>query len=407
MSKEFRQTTLDNGLMIVGEVNPAAHTAAAGFFVKTGARDEPVELMGVSHFLEHMMFKGTAQRTAEQVNIDFDRIGAHYNASTSQETTCYWAHVLPTFIDDALELLADILRPSLQREDFEMERKVILEEIGMYADRPFWVAYERGMEAFLADHPLGHRVLGTNQTISALQRDQMAAYFDRRYSPDNMVVSFSGKIDFDHCAQRIAELCGHWQRTGATRDYQSPQPQSTEQALQEERVTRHYTLMLSPGPSKQDPHRYAAEVLGMMLGDTDGSRLYWQLIDPGLADEAELVFFPFDQFGVFLAFASCAAQRAGQVDGILSQVMNTAADQLSDAEVERARNKIAMDLTLQNERPAGRMMSVGSTWLYNGEYLPLEEELRRIESVDVEAVRQLLEQFSFTPRTTIRIDPQE
>ena len=158
MPIQFQIATLDNGLTILAEVNPDAHTAAAGLFVKTGTRDEPGQLMGVSHFLEHMMFKGTARRSADDVNRDFDRIGANYNASTSQETTNYWAHVLPEFLPDAIDLLADILRPALRQEDFDMEKNVILEEIGMYADRPFWVAYEHAMARFFAGHPLGRRI---------------------------------------------------------------------------------------------------------------------------------------------------------------------------------------------------------------------------------------------------------
>ena len=141
----LRSATLSNGLVILGEVDAAAHTAAAGFFVRTGARDEPTPLMGVSHFLEHMMFKGSDRRTAFQVNEDFDRIGASHNAFTSGEMTCFHAHVLPEHLPAAVDMLADILRPALRQADFDEEKGVILEEIAMYEDNPFMALYERMM----------------------------------------------------------------------------------------------------------------------------------------------------------------------------------------------------------------------------------------------------------------------
>ena len=407
MSVQFQQTTLDNGLTIIAEVKDSAHTAACGFFVKTGTRDEPLELLGVSHFLEHMMFKGTARRTADQVNIDFDRIGANYNAATSQEATYFWAHVLPEYLDSAVDLLADILRPSLRGTDFDMEKNVILEEIGMYRDRPFWVAYEQAMERFCGEHPLGYRILGTPESITALKRDQMAGYFDQRYSADNIVVALSGRLDFDRVVDQIGKLCGQWQHTGAKRDYTPVKPLEAEQTIAQAKLKRHYVVCLTPGPSRQDESRYAASVLANVLGDDDGSRLYWKLIDPGLADEAELSYQPCDQFGCFLSYASCDPKRSAEVEAALGEVMATAADNLDDAEVERSRSKIAMDLMLHNEQPAGRMMALGSSWLYTGEYRPMEEELHRIEQVNADGLRRFIKDWPFAPRTTIRLTPGE
>ena len=196
MPVEFKHAVLDNGLDIIAEVDRDAHTAAVGVFVKTGARDEDGDVMGVSHFLEHMMFKGTARRSADDVNIEFDEIGANYNAFTAHEMTAFWAHILPEYLDRAEDVLTDILRPALRQEDFDQEKSVILEEIAMYADQPFWVLYEKAMESYYRDHPLRHRVLGTNETISNLTREQMKAYFDQRYSADNTVICFGGRSRF-------------------------------------------------------------------------------------------------------------------------------------------------------------------------------------------------------------------
>src|SRR3954471_6925158 len=184
----FHSHTLPNGLQIIGETSPPARSTALGFFVRTGSRDETPEVSGVTHFLEHMVFKGTPHRTALDVNYDFDRIGASYNAFTSEENTVFYAAILPEYLPQAVDILSDILRPSLRGEDFDMEKNVIIEEIGMYEDQPMWCAYDNAKKAFFAEHPLGNSILGTPDSIKALKRDQMMEYFQRRYVASNITV---------------------------------------------------------------------------------------------------------------------------------------------------------------------------------------------------------------------------
>src|SRR4051812_1061520 len=174
----FQRQSLPNGLNIIGEISPSARSVALGFFVRTGSRDETVAECGVSHFLEHMVFKGTPRRSSLDVNRDFDRIGAFSNAYTSEENTVFYAAILPEYLPQAVDILADILRPSLRLDDFEMEKKVIIEEIGMYDDQPMWCAYDHAKKAFFADHPLGGSVLGSAASVGGLTRDQMQAYYD-------------------------------------------------------------------------------------------------------------------------------------------------------------------------------------------------------------------------------------
>src|ERR1700737_4023699 len=187
---------MDNGLRVIAETNPPARSVALGFFVRTGSRDETADVSGVTHFLEHMVFKGTPRRTALDVNRDFDNIGAHYNAFTSEENTFFYAAILPESLPQAVDILADILRPSLRDDDFDMEKKVIIEEIGMYEDQPMWSAYDHAKKTFFADHPLGHSVLGTPASITALTRDQMQGYFDKRYVAANITVAAAGNFSF-------------------------------------------------------------------------------------------------------------------------------------------------------------------------------------------------------------------
>ena len=166
---KFHEVKLDNGLQVVAELNPNVHSVAMGFFVRTGSRDETSQVSGVSHFLEHMAFKGDDKFTADDVNRIFDEIGAKYNASTSEEITLFYAAILPEYLDQSFELLASLMRPSLRQDDFDMEKKVILEEIGMYDDQPSFTAYEKCMQTHFAGHPLGQSILGTVESISDLQ----------------------------------------------------------------------------------------------------------------------------------------------------------------------------------------------------------------------------------------------
>src|ERR1700683_2747837 len=201
MSLTFHYKQLANGLDVVAELNPDAHSVALGLFVKTGSRDEDSSVNGVSHFLEHMMFKGSSKYTWEDVNRIFDEIGARYNAFTSQEMTAYYANVLPEFTKRTIEHLSHLLRPAIRVEDFTTEKKVILEEIAMYLDDPGHRVYEALMESHFGKHPLSLSVLGSSQCIEALQRDQMAEYFQRRYGPGNMVLSVTGQMDFKNVVE--------------------------------------------------------------------------------------------------------------------------------------------------------------------------------------------------------------
>jgi len=402
----YHQTTLDNGLTVAAEINPDAHTAAVGYYVKTGARDEAAKVMGVSHFLEHMMFKGTDRRTADDVNREFDEIGAKYNAYTTHECTAYYSHTLPEFLPRSIDLIGDMLRPSLRTDDFDMEKQVILEEIGMYDDRPSWRLQDQLLEQYFGNHPLGYRVLGTNETVSALTADQMRHYFEQRYSPGNIVVAGAGNLDFAQFTDWITQATQHWTpvQLDATRDAQ-PAPLTGSSTLEDERVHRHYLASLSPAPSSQSDQRYVAKVLSDLLGDTESSRIYWALIDPGLADEADFSFMPMDGCGAFLAYASCAPDRAEQVQETLFGVLDTAANDLEEDELERVKNKLATTVTLQGEAPAGRMHAVGGQMMYLGQYESLQEQLERILSVTRDDLRALIEQYPLHQRAVTALTP--
>lgn len=406
MAVQFEHRRLENGLTALGEVNAQAYTAAVGFFVKTGARDEPRAWMGVSHFLEHMVFKGTARRSPDDVNREFDEIGAEYNAFTGQETTVFYAQVLPEFVPRVLDLLADVMRPALRQQDFEMERQVILEEIRMYEDRPQWRLHDALMEAHFGKHPLAHRVLGTRATVAALTADQMRQYCHQRYAAGNLLFVAAGRLDFQAVAADLARLTAHWHGGSPTGRYSSDGPRPVELGLQDARLNRHYLGMMVPGPAAQDPRRYAAKVLAEVLGSADGSRLHWALVEPGLAEEAELSHYPFDHAGAYAAFATCDPSQATKVQTILKQTLCQAAAGLDDDEVERAKNKIATDAVIPAESPLGRLRDVGTNWIYLDQYLTLEQDIRQLMAVTLGDVRALAQELAAAPQTVVRLGPQ-
>ena len=405
---EFRQAQLDNGLTVIAEINPSAASMAAGFFVRTGSRDETPSVAGVSHFLEHMMFKGTARRSAFDVNRDFDRMGAHYNAFTSEENTVYYASVLPEFQTQVLDLLGDILRPALRQDDFDMEKNVILDEIARYEDQPRYRAYEKLMASFFAGHPLGNSVLGTPDSIRALTRDHMQDYFDRRYSPTNVVVVGVGNLDFDAFVEKAAQMCSHWTPYDAPRAVAPCLGSARREAIRDEKLTRQVVGLMSPAPASQSPQRFAAHLLSAILGDDSGSRLYYALIEPALADEASMSYDPMDGAGGFITFLSCDPKRAAQVAAIAREEYRKFLDDgATEKELVAAKNKIAASATLKGELPMGRLTAVGFDWVYRRQYVPLKEQVAQLFAVTRDEALTLARQCDILSLTTLTLGPLE
>lgn len=405
MPSEFKHAVLPNGLTIIAECDREAHTAAAGFFVRTGARDERHEVMGVSHFLEHMMFKGTDTLTADDINRGFDELGANNNAYTSAELTCFYAHLLPESLSPGLGLLGRMMRPALRQTDFDTEKSVILEEIAMYKDNPFWVLYEACVERHYAPHGLSHRVLGTTESITALQRDQMQSYFDNRYASDNTVLALAGRLDFQQIVDEAAALCGSWKPSGVDRSRRRPGPAGGRLELKDAKVNRAYMLAMCEGPSMDDDRKYAASLLAQVLGASDNSRLHWALIETGIAEEAQAAFDPHDGVGDYFVFAAGDPERADSIWEAIEKELSRLIDSVTEDDLVRLRNKAATAATLGGERPADRMQRLGRTWTYLGKQIPLEEELNRINRVTLDDLRSTFEAFPIKSTTMGRLMP--
>jgi predicted Zn-dependent peptidase len=405
---KFRETTLDNGLEIVAECNARAYSTAIGFFVNTGSRDECPDTAGVSHFLEHMTFKGTPRRSAADVNRELDEIGSHSNAYTSEEHTVYYAAVLPEYQSAAVDLLADIMRPSLRKDDFETEKKVIIEEILRAEDQPPYGAFERCMEAYFGNHPLGHNILGTVDSVTALTPEAMRDYFQSRYSPGNLTLVATGNVDFDSLTLQVEALCGAWPPTDVHRTVEPSTPQSEFMSLTKESSTQEYVVQIVEGPGAADPQRFANRILAAIIGDDTGSRMYWELVDRGLAEFAAVGPYEFDGAGISLTYLSCSPDKIDRNLSILGEIQKKIqTDGVTPDELDLAKAKICSQLVRQSERPSSRLFSVGTAWLHRHAYSTVHERLERYQAVSVDDIRALIDRYQMTCPTTVCIGPLE
>jgi len=405
---KFRRHTLDNGLEIVAECNDLAHSVGLGFFVRTGSRDEVDEIAGVSHFLEHMMFKGTPNRKADDVNREFDELGAHYNAYTSEENTVYYASVLPEYQGPTVDLLVDIMRPSLREDDFLMEKKVIIEEIQMYADQPPYGMDDKIREIHYGKHPLGRSVLGTVDSISALTVDQMREYFQSRYCPNNLFLAAAGKVDFDQLVTQMSQLCESWEKVDAPRTIPPVQSLPSFHCVHRESSGQQYVLQLADAPNTEDPRRYAAKLMATMLGDDSGSRFYWQLVDPGLVESASLGHYEYEGAGMYFTWMSCGPEVAVENFGRLEEMQRESMkDGFTIEELHQAKSKVKARVVLGSERPRNRLFNVGGNWMQRREYRSLADDLASVDAVRLDEVNELAADFPLDHATTITIGPLE
>jgi predicted Zn-dependent peptidase len=402
----FHQETLPNGLTILAETSARALSTGLGFFVKTGARDETPDVAGVSHFLEHMAFKGNDRYSADDVNRRFDEIGAKYNAYTTEEHTVYHAVVLPEFVGIATDMLADLLRPALRADDFFMEKKVIIEEIGMYADMPPFVAYEKAMARHFGVHPLGNSVLGSVQSIEALAPEKMRAYHDRRYSADNVIVAGAGKIDWRQFRDAVEAKCGGWKKSGVATKAPLPYAPGANEIIPVERYEQQCVLMLAPAPGAASPLRVAGDLLATILGDDTGSRLHWALAEPGKVESIDFGFHEYYGAGIYMLSAACSpdmmAENLAEIRGVLQAATK---DGVTAEELELAKNKVAARLVLSAEKPRNRLGPLAYSWAYRESYHTVVGELEELRAVTLGQIRALLEEYPLLPATTVLVGP--
>lgn len=403
---KFQHCKLANGLTLIAETNPAVHSVAAGFFVRTGSRDETSEVAGVSHYLEHMAFKGDEKFSADDINRVFDEIGAKYNASTSEEVTMFYAAVLPEYLERAIELLSSLMQPSLRQEDFDMEKNVILEEISMYEDQPSFTCYDHMMATHFSGHPLGRSILGTNESISALTAEQMRTYHSSRYHTGNITLAVAGNCRFEDAVALAEKYCDRIPQGQPARLLPQLKASPAAKLVVRDGSLQEHVMQMGPGPDSRNDLRFAAELLSVIVGDDSGSRLFWELVDPGHAESADLGYSEYDGAGAWMSYLSCSPDQViANIERCRKVFEDVNANGVSAQELEQACNKVASRIVLRGERPMGRLSSLGGNWMYRGDYRSIPDDLRSIRGVTLSEIREVLNQFPLTMTTTVGVGP--
>lgn len=400
----FYTHTLPNGLQMLGQLIPGVQSAACVFWVKTGTRDEDPAQMGVSHFLEHMMFKRTPRLTREEIDRQFDEMGAQNNAGTWKEMTFYWARVLSDNVLWATDVLSELLQPVLEPEDFESERDVILEEIARYEDIPGHVALADFFHDYFGNHPLAWETLGTPETIKALTVQQMRDYYLRRYGANNVLFAIAGNFDWQTVKSQVDELTRSWPRGETGRPAMEPRFAPAFHVHQRDKFVQEQITIGAPSVSNRDPRYYTAAVLSTILGDDTGSRLFWALYQEGLAESAVAQVFDFDDCGaltVQIATEPGTADRALAVaEGELQRLQRF---DVTEDELERAKAKLNAMVVIGGESTNERVMGLINSWLTQGRLETLQEIREKVEAVTLSDLQEHLQDFPVWPDQIVSI----
>jgi predicted Zn-dependent peptidase len=403
---EFKKKILTNGLAVIGEVNKSAKSAAVGFFVRTGSRDEIKQINGVSHFLEHMLFKGTEKLSTFEVNEAFDRTGALFNAFTGEENTVFYAAVLPEYLVEVTKLWIELMRPALRNEDFDIEKNVIKEEIAMYKDLPNFDVLDRCRALHFDNHPCGNSVLGSVESITNLTAEQMRDYFMRRYAPNNMAVAVAGNFDWEQICGVVERGCEKWQKQAAPRKLEDSAGSKKKERIEKSNLAREHICLMSPAVPAQDQRRFAASLLATIIGDDIGSRFFWELVDKALAEEATMQFAAMDGTGIFCSYLNCSSENTGKVlDTVKSIFESLSKSGITEDEMKTAKNKILSALVIKNELPMGRLIDLGGNWIYLQQYRTIEDDINAIKTVTIDDVCSLIEQFKPGDFTQFSLGP--
>jgi predicted Zn-dependent peptidase len=409
----IRRTVLPGGLRVVTEAMPGARSAAVGIWVGVGSRDESLSLAGASHYLEHLLFKGTATRSAMEIAAAMDAVGGELNAFTAKEHTCYYAHVLAEDLPLAVDLVSDVvLHATVSAADVDAERGVVLEEIAMRDDDPSDGVHDLFSEGLFGDHPLGRPVLGTVASIESLRRSQVAGYYRRRYQLPRMVVSVAGRLDHRTVVRLVRKAFSALLDSDRTPDPIRPASRvagtPARPVVTINRPTEQANLVLGTfGLARDDDRRFALSVLNNALGGGMSSRLFQEIREKrGMAYSVYSYSSQYAGAGQFGVYVGCQPARVRQVlDVVREQFEDVAAHGLSDSEIVRGKGQVRGGLVLGMEDPGSRMTRIGKGEIAYGDVLEVDELLDRIEAVTPDDVRAVAVDLLRGPMSLAVIGP--
>ena len=407
----FHRSVLANGLTVLSEHVPGVRSVSFGAWIRSASVHERAEEMGVSHLLEHMVFKGTERRTAAEIALSLEAVGGSLDAYTSREHTVYQARVLDAHLGLAADVIGDIVfHPTLRDEDLALERRVILEEIAMVEDTPDDLVFELHNEALWAPHPLGYSILGTRETVSKLGTAELRALHARAYHPEHIIVAAAGNVEHDRLLEVLDQTGWLAVPRGGTPRPASP-PLSVV-APGSRHVVREgaqtHLVVGSRAVRHGDPRRHALVLVSMLMGGGMSSRLFQRVREElGLAYAVYTFQMLHEQAGAHGVYVGTAPETAGRaLDAIRAELERLAANGLSAAELAMGREQLKGQLVLSLESPAARMYRAASVALYDEPYRTLDELLAKVDAVDEAAVREVVRDF-FDPaaQTVLSLGP--
>jgi predicted Zn-dependent peptidase len=394
--RNLRRTELPNGLIVLTEQMEHLHSVAMGVWIKSGSRCESAEVNGISHFVEHMLFKGTRSRSAQHIAREMDSIGGNLDAFTSKETICFNVKSLSDHAPIALDVLTDmVLNPTFAVPDIERERGVILEEIKIDEDNPDVLVHELFTQSFWKGHPLGSPILGTTETVRRLGQQQLFGYHGDRFHGGNMVFSAAGNLDHDQFVEAVAAKFSALPGGQALSELSAPEP-SARIILRNKKALEQVQICLGvPAPPVADDSRYATSILNTVLGGGMSSRLFQNIREErGLAYSVYSDMSPYRDTGNFCVYAGTSAGKTLEVvDLILAEFRNLKESPISDEELTRAKDQLRGNILLSLESSNARMANLARQEMYFHQFFSAVEIIARINEVtaaEVQAMAQRL-----------------
>ena len=403
----IRTTRLGSGLQVVTEAMPDSHSATLGFWVEAGSRDETPAEWGASHFLEHLLFKGTDTRSAKDIAETIEAVGGDMNAFTTKEYTAYYTRLLDEDIELGLDILCDIMdSPAFRGEEVDAERQVILEEINMNEDEPSDLVHEVFHQAVFPDHPLGREVLGERSTITAMTPEQIRTYFNTRYRPPKMVLAAAGNVEHDRVTAGVERRFGGRPGDAPARVVPGLAPARRLRVVTRTTEQAHIIVGMR-SLTRDDDDRYALAVLNQIVGGGMSSRLFQEIREKrGLVYSVYSYRAAYQETGAFAIYAGTGPERAGQVLELIDlELDKLLADGVTDRELAVAKGHLKGSLALSLEDSAGRMNRIGRSQLLHGEVAPFAELVARTEAVGHDDVRRVIERVLGNERTLAVVGP--
>ncbi len=398
----YQRTVLPNGLVVLTEPMDHVRTASLGVWIAAGSRYEDPARMGVSHFIEHALFKGTATRSALQIAEAMDAIGGHLNAFTEKEHTCYYLRVLSDHLDAGVEVLADmLLHPALEPEALERERQVILEEINMYEDAPDELVHDLFASTLWPGHPLGWPISGSQESVGALRREDLQAFIGARYRPDATLVAAAGRLEHDQIVALVERALGAWAGRLVAAPAAPPAPRRAA-AFRSKEIEQVHLCLGVPGLPQAHGDRYVLAVLDTTLGGGMSSRLFQEIREErGLAYSITSYHTGYRDVGAFVVYAGTGPQTSREVVRLTLAELARARESLTADEVARAKESLKGSLMLDLETPGSRMSKLARSEQYFGRQITLDEIIADVDAVRTEDARRLAAQLFDPARMTL------